>query len=110
MSIQPRHDIKVFRAAILPPFVTIVAMGLPLYGCFVILTEGSQRIDVVALFIGSFVGALAGFLWTWFITLCFTLKLTSEGVFGHSPWGIRRFVRWQDIATVKPFRFLNLRY
>src|SRR5438093_1557027 len=103
-----QDDIKVFRAAVVPTFLTIAALGLPLYFCMMLLEFGLQ--DISGLFIGAAGGALAGFLYTWGITLCFTLKLAPEGVYGHSFWGVRRFIRWQDIGEVRPFRLLNLRY
>jgi hypothetical protein len=110
MSTQPQNDIKVFRERVLPVFVAIAAIALAVSFIFRILKEGLQGVDVGALLIGAVAATLASLLWAWLMTLCFTLKLSSEGVFGHSVWGIRRFVRWQDIAAVKPFRFLNLRY
>jgi len=110
MSTSPEQDVKVFRAAVLPVFTSTAALGLPLYFCIVIFTEGLHRVDVPALFIGALAGALAGLVYAWVLTLCFTLKLTPEGVLGHSVWGLRRFIRWQDLATIRPFRFFSLRY
>jgi hypothetical protein len=110
MSTSPEQDVKVFRAAVLPVFTPMAAVGLPLYFCIILFTDGLHRVDVPALFIGALAEALFCLVYAWVMTLCFTLKLTSEGVLGHSVWGLRRFIRWQDVATIRPFRFFSLRY
>jgi hypothetical protein len=40
----------------------------------------------------------------------FPVALCSEGLYGHSVWGVRRFIRWQDVAAVNRFRIINLRW
>ena len=110
MNTQPKNGIMVFRARVLPVFVAMASVTLTGFFSLIISKEGLQGVDGGALLIGVVVGGLGSFLYAWLLTLCFTLKLTPEGVFGHSCWGIRRFVGWQEIVAVKPFRFLNLRY
>jgi hypothetical protein len=110
MSAPPQPEVRIFRVAVLPLYAAMVAIGLPPPLCLVILNEGWRQVDVGALLFGALTGALAGLLYAWLMALCFTLKLAPEGVSGHSCWGIRRFIRWQDIATVRPFRLLSLRY
>jgi hypothetical protein len=95
--------------AVRPMFFCSAMIGMPLAFGAIILMEGFSQVNVVALFLAVLVGAAVGFLYVWLLSLCFTTELTSEGVFGHSFWGIRRFIRWQDIANVRPFNFLNLR-
>ena len=103
-----QQAIKVFRAAVIPTFVPMATLGLPLGFCITLVKDGLP--DIPSLFIGAAGGALAGLLYAWLLTLCFTLKVAPEGVYGHSFWGVRRFVGRQEIAEVRPFRFLNLRY
>ena len=47
---------------------------------------------------------------SWLLAVFFPTIVTPEGIYGHSVWGNRRFIRWQDIDHVKPFKLLNLRY
>lgn len=110
MNNKIRQESKIFRIAVLPMFVCSAMIGIPTAFGAIILMEGFRQVNVVALFLGVLVGAPVVFLNVWLISLCFTMELTSEGVFGHSFWGIRRFIGWQDIGTVRPFHFLNLRF
>ncbi|MGD0208801.1 MAG: hypothetical protein ABSC89_14470 [Verrucomicrobiota bacterium] len=106
-----KKDIKVFRAALFPPFVTFTAIGLTIYFVLIIFQDGFAHPS--ALLFGAIAGALAGFLITCLITKCFSsfmVKLTPDGVQGYSVWGFKRFIQWQDIGAVRPFRLLNLRY
>ena len=52
-------------------------------------------------FIWAFVGA-------WIFSLFFPAWISSAGIHGHSFWGIRRFIQWQDVTRVRKFTFLNL--
>jgi hypothetical protein len=110
MDVPTQRCSKTFRVAIFPTFAAICSLGFLLYLLLIVTEEGLRGINVEALLFGGLAAALGSFVGACLMALCFTLKLTPEGVFGHSAWGIRRFIRWQDIATAKPFRFFNLRY
>ena len=37
-------------------------------------------------------------------------SLSADGVRAHSVFGVRRSIRWEDIAAVRPFSLLGLKY
>lgn len=46
--------------------------------------------------------------WVW--VKLFPVGCSTGGIHGHSVWGRKRLVRWDEIETVKPWAFLNLRW
>jgi hypothetical protein len=44
------------------------------------------------------------------LSVLFPVAFSEDGIYGHSFWGRRRFIRWQGIASVRKFRLLNLRW
>lgn len=44
------------------------------------------------------------------VSILSPVRLSSDGIYGHSFWGKKRFVRWQEVRAVKPIRILNLRF
>ncbi len=40
----------------------------------------------------------------------FPVGFSPDGIFGHSLWGRRSLVRWQDISMVRKFNLANLAY
>lgn len=44
----------------------------------------------------------------WIISSCCPVALTNEGIYGHSIWGKRQLIRWQDMASARTFTVLNL--
>ena len=52
------------------------------------------------------------FAWfvSWFISRFFPDIITADGIQGHSFWGLKRFIRWQDIREARPFQLFNLRF
>lgn len=46
--------------------------------------------------------------WSCLIFLFYFAAFSLQGIYGHSFWGIRRFVGWQHITKVQIFRMLNL--
>ncbi len=49
-------------------------------------------------------------VYSWILSVVFPAAFSADGIYGHSFWGRRRFVRWQDVASVKPIRLGNLRW
>jgi hypothetical protein len=39
-----------------------------------------------------------------------SMGFSADGIYGGSFFGLRRFIRWTDIAKVKKFSLLNLKY
>ena len=48
--------------------------------------------------------------YSWMLSLLFPDAFSADGIYGHSFWGRRRFVRWQDISSAQTFRLGNLRW
>lgn len=75
----------------------------------VILTLEGRKLDLI-----SYLTAAVS---TFFVTAvearilhCYiAVGISPEGISGHSIWGIRRFIRWDEIAKVRSFTILNLR-
>jgi hypothetical protein len=101
-----QRDVKVFRVAVIPFVVCTATIGVPLGLCVAVARLGSRNIP--SLLIGAAGGVLAAFLCAWLVALYFTLKVGPHGVYGHSFWGVRQFVGWQEIADIRTFDFFNL--
>jgi hypothetical protein len=50
------------------------------------------------------------FIWAWIIFLLFPALISGQGIRGHSFWGMRRFVGWEEIVKVKKFSLFGLPY
>jgi hypothetical protein len=46
----------------------------------------------------------------WAISLLYQDSFSAEGIYGHSFWGFRRFVRWQDVTSARTLRLFNLKF
>ena len=108
MNASSPTSVQIFRPAILPMFAAMCLLGLPIYFALAWFLYGLKAWPAV-------LGGGAAFLLTvlfcsWLLKLCFPLRLAAEGVHGHSAWGLRRFIRWRDIANVRSFRLMNLQY
>jgi hypothetical protein len=75
---------------------------------FTIITDGFD-FDGQALAFGCGCGAIYSFVGSWVWSHLSHDAYSAEGVYGHSPWGRRRSVRWQDISSARQFWLLNLR-
>jgi len=108
---KPEDDAKaeVFRASVWSllwfewPGGFLVFMGL------LFLFEGTHfhKGDVVLGFL-----LCLPFAWfvSWFISRFFPDIIAADGIQGHSFWGLKRFIRWQDIREARPFQLFNLRF
>ena len=108
MNTSSSPSAQVFRPAILPMFTAICVLGLPIYFALAWLLYGLKEWPIIWGGVAAFL--ITELLFSWLLKLCFPLKLTAEGVHGHSAWGFRRFIRWRDIANVRTFRLVNLQY
>jgi len=100
-------DCKKFRAAVTPMSIFIFIVGMLLLCCIIVMRDGFH-FDFGALAITSVFAAVFSIGWSWMVSLSFRAAFSADGVYGHSFWGFRRFVRWQDIVGARPFRFANL--
>lgn len=100
---------KLFRAAVVPMFICVFVLGALLFNGFVMMSDGLSidwsafTIGAVASLPNAFVGAMA--LWYFF-----PAAFSVDGIYGHSFWGVRRFIRWSDIVETRTFWLINLRY
>jgi len=44
----------------------------------------------------------------WLLSVLYPAGFSSDGIYSHSFWGIRRFARQQDITDARTFKLLNL--
>lgn len=106
-----------FRTAIVPVFWCISAsvfvlgtsVGLILVG----LDHGwgtAWRYAPSAVGVSAVLAVLWAVLWALILHFCFPTRVSSEGVWGYSFWGVRRFIAWEHISMARPFRILNLRW
>ena len=100
---------KEFRVAVFPFFVFLCVLGLPI-SFFVVLFDDGLNFNRIAVAIGAVGGIIIGLVCSWLFAKSSPLILSDDGISGHSVWGTRRFIRWQDIEKVRPFKMLNLRY
>jgi hypothetical protein len=60
-----------------------------------------ELIEGVTLIASSFAGS-------WLLSRCCPSAYSADGIYGHSFWGFRRFVRWQNVTKTRTFPMLNL--
>jgi hypothetical protein len=92
-------------------FVTGIIVGYAL-GIAIVLVRVKDHFDwavvsktapyiVPILLVYAFVFAVA-------ISLFYPCSITSTGVYGHSFWGLRRYLGWNEISAAKKKRIGNL--
>jgi hypothetical protein len=98
-----------FRAAVMPMFFCVYLSVVVIAGGYEVALN---RFALVwrALLVGFAAGVPVAWFGAWTLARYFPAAVSSEGLYGHSVWGVRRFIRWQDITAVKGFRILNLRW
>jgi heme/copper-type cytochrome/quinol oxidase subunit 4 len=102
-------DCRKFRLKVAPLFVFALAISQLALFCFVFATSG-LRSNWLVVALGSFVIALLSLGAAWLLSYLMPDVVVSEGVYGHSTWGRRRFARWEDIALVEVYRLFQLSY
>jgi hypothetical protein len=100
-------DCRKFRLRVVPLFVFVLVIGQLALFCFVLATSG-LRFGWVALALWSVFTAVLSLGGAWVLSYLFPDAVASEGVYGHSTWGRRRFARWEDIALVEVYRLFHL--
>ncbi len=90
-------------------FLFILVLGLLGFFCVVLILEG-LGFDRHALAAGSASVPVSSLVLAWLLSILYPASFSAEGVYGHSFWGRRRFVRWQDVVAVRAFSLLNLRW
>jgi len=109
MAISIPSDCRKFRAAITPMFVCVSVMGIFGLFCVVLILDG-PHFDRHALAVASASVPVSSLVLSWLLSILYPASFSADGIYGHSFWGRRRFIRWQDVATARRFRLLNLRW
>jgi hypothetical protein len=100
-------DAKQFRTAVIPGAIFIFVLGVVLAGCLDMVNGGVADIGPALVF-EIVVAIPLSFLFSWLISVYFPVSFSQEGIHAYSFWGLPRFIRWQDIATVRKFNLFNL--
>ena len=100
-------DCRKFRAAVTPMSIFILVVAVLVQFCLCFINDGLHfdRYDL-AILIGFAVVFSIG--WSWMISLLCPAAFSADGIYAHSFWGRRRFVRWQDVVKARTFRIANL--
>jgi len=110
MSEFPRTKSKTFRLAAPRVFIFLAAIGYPAYAASMLFRFGT-RMDWKWFLLGAAALLPTSIFLAGAVSLLFPpVRLTAEGIHAQSAWGLPSFVRWQDIAAVRTFDFLNLRW
>jgi hypothetical protein len=114
MALKIPPDAKVYKPAMFPIFLLIFFGGIALgtIGFIILIMATEENVDLWALVfalafayvIGFFYSAFCSFLLSFF----FPIALSAGEIYAHSFWGLRRYIPWTEIASVKPFRLINL--
>ena len=101
-SIPP--EVKRFRMAIVPLAIFIFVVSMLGFTLIVIIRDGITNVrwrDLLRIVI--WFELPWAIFWSPLIYWLLPAGLSLDGVYGHSFWGFRRFVRWHNIKTVRKF-------
>jgi len=108
MAITLPSDARKFRVAVTPLFVFVFAIAVAGLCCYVFAKDGWHfNRHALAFAIGF--QAIVAFVLSWTVSFCCRDALSSDGIYGHSFWGQRRFVCWRDVTDARTLRIFNLR-
>jgi hypothetical protein len=93
---------EVFRPSAARLFLFYVMLGLPFLVCFSFILHGPAFPWSDLLLGAAFIVPLA-VIFSGIVSLLLPVRLTAKGVHAHSAWGLSRFIRWQDIQSVRRF-------
>ena len=104
--------VKWFQPAVIPMFLVLLCFyvtGLAI-GYFVpFLISGFMfPVREMLLYPPNILGIFVVYIMAFLISRFCPVGFKSGGVFGHSFWGFRSFIRWQNIKMVRPCKFFNL--
>jgi hypothetical protein len=107
MAILIPNGAKKFKASIVWLSIWEFLVSAALMTCLILIQDGS-KIDVRA-FIHAIIFVLfLSCIMAWILSVFFPAWLSADGIYGYSIWGVRRFIQWQNIASVRRFTLLKL--
>jgi hypothetical protein len=109
MKPESQAGTTVFHSSVLSNFLFLYPAGFLGFLGLVITQDGLDDVGSATCF-GLVVSLPLALLVSWILSRCFPDIVSREGIYGHSFWGIRRFVRWQDIGKVRGLRLFHLRF
>jgi hypothetical protein len=109
MTVSIPSDCRKFRAAVVPLFAFVLAGTIVVLWCLILATDGWHFDRHAAAFASGF-EAVFSLGASWMLSLLFPDGFSEKGIYGHSFWGRRRFVGWQDVAAARTLRLFNLRF
>lgn len=104
-----QSEVTVIHSSILSLFLLEFPGTFVVFMILVLVNDGPHDAGDAALFGLSFFVPMA-LLASWGLSRFYCDMFSAEGIQGHSFWGSRRFIRWQDIRQVRAFRLLHLRF
>jgi hypothetical protein len=107
MAIRTPSSCRKFRAAVIPLLVFLLMVALPGLFCVVLVVDG-LKFDRHALAGASVFVPVLSAVMAWLLSALYPASFSADGIYGHSFWGIRRYIHWRDIADARTFRLLNL--
>jgi hypothetical protein len=116
MANQMPLDVKRFKVSITSLFLYSIVGGF--IGCavgFLLLPIFHVHLDLLLFWRISKISILPILLLCAIMTLVLYVAaiptgFSSDGIYASSRWGFRRFIRWSDIAKVRRFPLLNLKF
>lgn len=102
-------ECRKFRAAVMPMATFMFVTGMAMVILLIVITDGFH-FDRRALAIATGTALAFSIAYSWMLSCLFPAAFSAEGIYGHSFWARRRFVRWPDVASARTFRLANLRW
>ena len=99
----------IFHSSAKSVILTAGPLGIAL-GVSACLIQDSLKTDVRALAFGVVAGIITVVVLSLLACRFYTIELSESGIRAYSFWGRRRFIRWSEIETIRPFSLINLRY
>ena len=98
-----------FYSSVISTFLLLYPGSLVIFLGLVIVHDGFDEIGTATCF-GLVVNLPLALFVSWVLSRGFPDIISSEGIRGHSFWGVRRSIRWQDIEEIRVFRLFHLRF
>ena len=93
---------EVFRPSAARLFLFYVLLSLPFFICVSVIWKGAS-LNWTAMLVGAGSIIPSSIIAGGIMNQLFPVRLTTAGIHAHSIWGLPRFIRWQDIQSVRKF-------
>ena len=113
MDKSTTQPIRFLKPAFMPFALTVFVPGFSFAVCFTTALDWSRHrayVPFIALGLSTAAGIAISLLGSWVVSKLFPGALSGGGVHGHTFWGRKSIVPWDEIVSVKPFALANLRW